>query len=65
MSEVRTQIKAQTNLPEKKFRAGSVSATIWKNESKTSEGNAVSYRTVSLERSYRDKIGRASCRERV
>ncbi len=36
-------------LPEKKFRAGAVSATIWRNES--AKG---SYATVQLDRSYKD-----------
>ncbi len=38
--------------PEKKFRAGAVSATIWKNE-----GEKGSYNTISLERGYKDKNG--------
>ncbi len=36
--------------PEKKFRAGAISATVWKNPGKTGE-----YRTVQLTRSFRDK----------
>ena len=36
--------------PEKKFRAGAVQATIWKNS-----GQKGSYRTVQLSRSYKDK----------
>jgi hypothetical protein len=42
------------NLPEKKFRAGAVAATIWANET-VRDGKPVTYRTVSLERSYKDK----------
>ena len=38
--------------PEKKFKAGAVSATIWKN----GEGDQ-SYNTISLERAYKDKTG--------
>ena len=38
------------NKPEKKFRAGAVTATIWRN---TSEKG--SYGTVQLEKSYMDK----------
>ena len=44
-------------LPEKKFRAGSVSATVWLNEGRDSEGKKNKYRTVSFERSYMDKEG--------
>ena len=42
------------NLPEKKYRAGAVAATIWANEV-IRDGKQVTYRTVSLERSYKDK----------
>jgi len=42
------------NLPEKKFRAGAVTATIWKNSSANGDGE---YATVSFERSYKDKNG--------
>jgi len=41
-------------LPEKKFRVGSVTATIWKNTNKV-DGKEVSFYTVALERSYKDK----------
>jgi len=44
-------------LPEKKFRAGSVSATIWVNQGKDSEGKETNYKTISFERSYIDKEG--------
>lgn len=39
--------------PEKKFRAGAVTATIWKNQTEDNR----EYSTVSFERSYRDKNG--------
>ncbi len=42
----------ENNLPEKKFRAGAVTATIWKNTSNDGESE---YNTVSFERSYKDK----------
>lgn len=45
------------NQPEKKFKAGSVTATVWKNEQKTDKGETYEYMTVSLERSYQDKEG--------
>lgn len=43
------------NFPEKKIRAGSVVATVWANSSITKEGEKVSYKTVSFERTYKDK----------
>lgn len=42
-------------LPEKKFRAGAITATVWENTGKNKEGKENSYRTVSFERSYKDK----------
>jgi hypothetical protein len=42
------------NLPEKKFRSGAVAATVWSNEA-VRDGKKVAYRTVSFERSYKDK----------
>ncbi len=44
------------NKPEKKFRAGAVSATIWKNE-RQDNGKAFAFHTISLERGYKDKAG--------
>ena len=43
----------EKNTPQKKFRAGTVSATIWKNKSQ--EGNEFS--SVSFEKGYKDKAG--------
>jgi hypothetical protein len=51
-----TQIKKTGNVPEKKFRAGAVSATVWKN-SVEKDGHESSYNSVSLERVYKDKEG--------
>lgn len=45
------------NTPEKKFRAGPVSATIWKNTGQRQDGEIASFNTISLERSYKDKSG--------
>ena len=45
------------NLPEKKFRAGAISATIWNNSTTDKFGNPVSYKTVSFDRRYKDKDG--------
>ncbi len=43
------------NLPEKKFRAGAICATIWRNTIKTKDGRDTEVRSVSFERSYKDK----------
>ena len=45
---------AEGNQPEKKFRAGAVSATVWKNTGKDKDGKDVEFRTVSVERVYKD-----------
>lgn len=45
----------EKHLPEKKFRAGPVAATIWSNNGLDKEGKVITYRTVSFERSYKDK----------
>lgn len=45
------------NSPEKKFRAGSISATVWKNSATDNFGREVFYRTVSFDRRYKDKNG--------
>lgn len=44
----------EKNTPERKFRAGGVAATIWQNNI-VKDGHEATYRTVSLERSYKDK----------
>jgi hypothetical protein len=44
----------EKKLPEKKFRAGAITATVWQNEGKGKDGKPTSYRTVSFERSYKD-----------
>jgi len=41
-------------MPLKKFRAGAIVATIWNNETEK-DGKKVDYKTVSFERSYKDK----------
>jgi hypothetical protein len=46
------------NLPEKKFRAGAISATIWLNKGHKSNGEDSEYRTVSIDRNYTDKEGK-------
>ena len=40
--------------PEKKFRSGAISATVWANQATTKEGKTVEYKTVSFERRYKD-----------
>ena len=40
--------------PLKKFRAGPICATVWNNHGKEGDGE---YKTVSFERSYKDKDG--------
>lgn len=51
-----TQKNKSGNLPEKKFRAGPVSATVWANKGQNkTTGEEVSFKTISIERSYKDK----------
>jgi len=45
------------NKPEKKIRAGAIAATIWQNHGQNKDKEPVTYRTISLERSYKDKSG--------
>jgi hypothetical protein len=44
------------NMPEKRFRAGAICATVWKNHS-DKDGKVVEYRTVSFERNYQNAAG--------
>ncbi len=46
------------NLPEKKFRAGPISATVWLNKGQLANGEESEYRTISIERNYTDKEGK-------
>ena len=48
---------SEKNQPEKKFRAGAISATVWQNQGQDKEGQPTEYRTISLERGYKDKSG--------
>ncbi|MBI1934881.1 hypothetical protein HYS31_00425 [Candidatus Woesearchaeota archaeon] len=45
------------NVPEKKFSTGVITATIWQNQGKSRTGEVIGYRTVSLQRRYKDKNG--------
>lgn len=47
-----------TNKPEEKFRAGGITATIWKNNGKDKEGNPTTFKTIAIERNYTDKEGK-------
>ncbi len=44
-------------LPEKKFSTGAICATIWKNNGTSKNGVPVEYRTIQLDRRYKDKEG--------
>ena len=39
-----------------KYKAGAISATIWNNET-IKDGKPAAYKTISLQRSYKDKDG--------
>lgn len=61
METKKTQIKIPSvndvmgkKLPETKFRSGAIAATVWSNEA-VRDGKKVEYKTVSFERSYKDK----------
>ena len=47
----------KSNAPVKKFRVGGISATVWENQAKNDQGQAVSYKNVSFERAYKDAKG--------
>ena len=49
--------KERQNLPLKKFRAGAISATIWENQGTNQQGQAVTFKSVNFERSYKDAKG--------
>jgi hypothetical protein len=50
--------KEGKNLPEKKFSTGAISATIWNNQAvQQKTGEKVAYKTISLQRRYKDKTG--------
>lgn len=50
-----TESKQQGNLPEKKFRAGAISATVWLNKGQRVTGEESEYKTISIDRNYMDK----------
>ena len=47
----------EKNVPEKKFSTGVITATVWQNQGKSRTGETIGYRTVSLQRRYKDKNG--------
>jgi hypothetical protein len=53
---VRT-IEKSGNSPEKKFRAGAISATVWKNKGQRDNGEETEFNTISVDRRYADKDG--------
>jgi len=52
------EIDVTKNAPEKKFRASPISATIWSNEVVSPTGETNVFRTINLERTYKDKEGK-------
>jgi hypothetical protein len=52
------EMPKEGNLPERKFRAGAVSATVWLNKGQKTNGEESEYNTISIERSYTDKDGK-------
>ncbi len=50
-------INTDKNSPERKFRASPVTATIWTNEAKGKDGETNLFRTITLDRTYKDKEG--------
>lgn len=57
-TKVVQQAQKSGNYPEKKYRAGGISATVWLNKGQSATGEETEYRTISLERSYTDKEGK-------
>ena len=47
----------EKKLPDKKFRAGAISATIWSNQGQLKTGEVSEYKSVTFERNYKDKEG--------
>lgn len=45
------------NMPEKRFSTGAIQATVWRNNTKSKDGEAVEFRTISFDRRYKDKEG--------
>lgn len=60
MREINTKIgtNSANNMPEKKFSAGAIKATVWKNQTVKPTGDPSEYVTISIERVYKDKEGK-------
>lgn len=56
LQTIKKEISDPANMPEKRFSAGGISATVWSNVGEGKNG-AVSFRTVSFQRTYKDKEG--------
>ncbi|KHO45951.1 MAG: hypothetical protein QS98_C0006G0016 [archaeon GW2011_AR3] len=54
-SETPVATAAEKNQPEKKISTGGISATIWQNQGVSKTGQAAVYRTITLQRRYKDK----------
>ncbi len=57
--ETKTKIStnsSEKNTPEKRFRAGAISATVWNNET-VKDGKVFTYSTISFTRNYQDAKG--------
>ncbi|MBT5397401.1 hypothetical protein HOL21_04265 [Candidatus Woesearchaeota archaeon] len=50
--------QVQNNVPEKKYRAGAISATVWLNRGQKQNGELSEYKSISIERNYTDKDGK-------
>ena len=46
----------KSTLPEKKFQAGAISASVWENPGEK-DGKAFSYKSISIQRAYKDTDG--------
>ncbi len=51
------QTTEQKQMPELKLKAGAISLAVWNNTGQNSSGEATSYKTISIDRSYKDKKG--------
>ena len=47
-------VETKKNMPEKRFSTGAINATIWKNTTTGKNNEPVEFRTVSLQRRYKD-----------
>lgn len=54
-SQKKAESQNPGNMPEKKFMAGAVSATIWSNRGKGKNGEPFEFKTISIQRAYKDK----------